>query len=399
MNPAMSPPLNVMVLDHQGKSHAITAALLQRGCQLVDDPRLADVVLIDHDVPAHGKLPYAEACAAAGGRAFIYPHGAGAGLMAMWDGLFPISPIISGVLVSGPGHTEVARRYGYPHPVHDIGWTLCPQRPRHATGRVERVLFASQHPKGNGHLSDWKLERNQDILRRLAATPAHVTIRYIGTLEQNGLWIEPGVEYVQGQFEDFAGQLAQIDAADVVISDRSTFSNLAIARGVTTAMFESDVVAKDLDKYATTDNIELYRNYIRFPFDVDDGDLWDVMRAAAADDELVGEFRRLFIGEPFDVDKLLGVLRGDGAHLTPERRTARLHGGALTRIEAGDPDGAAELLAAAIRGSVDLELLNDLAVIRWSQGRQEEAAALLRACLTVDPDRADARENLAALAA
>jgi hypothetical protein len=392
--------LNVMVLDHQGKSRAISEGLAQRGCALVDDPGLADVVLIDLDLPAHGKLPYAEACVAAGGRAFLYPHGAGSGLLAIWDGLFPISPIVSGVLTSGPGHAEVGRRYGYPHPVYDIGWTLCPMRDRRASGRAERVLFAANHPKGNGHLSDWKLERNQDIFRRLLATPAQIAIRYIGTLEQNGLWHEPGVEYIQGQFEDSDSQIAQIDATDVVVSDRSTFSNLAIARGVTTVMFDSDVIARDLDKSATTDHIELYRDYIRFPFDAAyDGDLWDLMRAAAQDEGLVGEWRARFLGRPFDVDRLLEVLHGDGAHLTPERRAARLHRGALARIEAGDAEGAAGLLTEAIRGSVDLELLNDLAVLRWSQGRHDEAEALLRACLAVDPDRVDASENLRALAA
>ncbi len=391
--------LKVMVLDHQGKSRAISEALAQRGCLLVGDPRLADVVLIDLDLPAHGKLQYAEACVEAGGRAFIYPHGATAGLMAIWDGLFPVSPIISGVLTSGPGHAEVARRYGYPHPVYDIGWTLCELRPRRATGRVENVLFASQHPKGNGHLSDWKLARNQDIFRRLLATPAHVTVRYIDTLEANGLWIEPGVEYIQGRFEDHPAQLAQIDAADVVVSDRATFANLAIARGVTTVMFESDVIARDLDMSATTDHMELYRDYIRFPFDVSEGDIWDVMRAAAGDEDAVGEWRSRFIGEALSARRLLEVLYGDGAHVAPQLRAARLHAAAVRSAEAGNGAGAAEFLTEAIKGSVDLELLNDLAVIRWSQGRHEEAAALLRACLAVDPERVDARENLAALAA
>ena len=92
-----------MVIDHQGKSRTIAQGLAAHGCTIVDDPQAADAILIDHDVPAHGRLPYAEACVAAGGRAFIYPHGATAGLLAMWDGLFPISPIVSGVLAFGPG--------------------------------------------------------------------------------------------------------------------------------------------------------------------------------------------------------------------------------------------------------------------------------------------------------
>jgi hypothetical protein len=392
--------LNVMVLDHQGKSHTISQGLERAGCRIVGDPALADVVLIDLDLPAHGKLPYAEACVAAGGRAFIYPHGATAGLLAIWDGLFPISPIISGVLTSGPGHAEVGRRYGYPHPVHDIGWTLCPLRARQATGRVEKVLFAANHPKGNGHLSDWKVDRNRDIFLRLLKTDAQITIRHIGTLEQNGLWVEPGVEYIAGQFEDSDAQLAQIDATDVVVSDRSTFSNIAIARGVTTVMFDSDIIARDLDKEAQTDHIELYREYIRYPFDAAyDGDLWDLMRTAALDEDVVGEWRSRFIGEPFDVDALVEVLHGDGAHVTRERRAKRLHEGALARVASGNVDEAAALLTEAIKGFLDLELLNDLAVLRWSQGRHQEAESLLRACLALDPYRVDAGENLAALAA
>ncbi|HKI92328.1 MAG TPA: hypothetical protein VJ986_08495, partial [Gaiellaceae bacterium] len=54
-----------LVLDHQGKSVEIARALAQAGWELVGDPAAADVVLIDHDVPFHGKLPVAETCVAA----------------------------------------------------------------------------------------------------------------------------------------------------------------------------------------------------------------------------------------------------------------------------------------------------------------------------------------------
>jgi hypothetical protein len=199
---------------------------------------------------------------------------------------------------------------------------------------------------------------------------------------------------------DFEGQIAQIDAADVVVSDRATFANLAIARGVTTVMFDSTVIAKDLDRDHTTDNIDLYRDYIRFPFDAIDGaDIWELINDAAHDEDLVGEWRELFVGDPFDVDALLEVLRGDEAHLAPARRTQRLHGAALARVDGGDPAAAAELLTEAVTECLDLELLNDLAVVWWSQGRGEEARALLRACLGLDPGREDAAENLAAMTA
>jgi len=78
---------------------------------------------------------------------------------------------------------------------------------------------------------------------------------------------------------------------------------------------------------------------------------------------------------------------------------SRLHREALANMEAGRPAEAAVALRAAVRESLDLELLNDLAVVEASLGRKAEAEALLRACLAVDPARADAAENLQALQA
>lgn len=386
-------------MDHGGKSRVIAQALAARGCKLVDDARFADVILIDHDVPSHGKLAHAELCVAAGGRAFLYPHGPSAMAMAAWDGLYPISPILSGNLQHGPGHAEVARRYGYPHPVIDIGWPLCELRPRKLTGRVENVVFAAVHPKGDGHLSDWKLERNQDIFARLRATPVNLTLRYIGTLEQNGLPLVDGVTYVQARLDDFADQIAQIDGADVVVSDRSTFSNVAIARGITTVMYDSTIMAKDLDRNHRTDNLPRYEDYVRYPFDAEDGvDILELMHAAARDEELVADFRARFVGGPLDVDVLLETIRGDGAHLLPERRARRLHGAAIASVESGDAIAAERLLAEAVAGCIDLELLNDLAVVWWNLGRRNDAESLLRSCLALDPANVSAAENLAAIA-
>ena len=271
-------------------------------------------------------------------------------------------------------------------------------RPRRAPHAVENVLFAAQHPKGDGHLSDWKQARNREIFDRLTATPAKLTVRHIYELEQNGIPHVDGVEYVQGQLDDFAGQLAQIDAADVVISDRSTFSSLAISRGVTTVMFDSTVISKDLDRTHTTDNIELYREYMRYPFEAEDGvDLWELMNTAARDSELVSEWRDRFIGGPFDIDALLAAMRGDGAHLAPSVRAPRLHQAALATVERGDPQRGAQLLADAIVTSVDLELLNDLAVVWWRLGRADDARALLRACMALDPTYDEASRNLATI--
>ena len=77
--------------------------------------------------------------------------------------------------------------------------------------------------------------------------------------------------------------------------------------------------------------------------------------------------------------------------------TAELHERALGAFEAGRPHDAAEMLRAAVAAELDMERLNDLAVVCTALGRTADAEALLRAALVIDPARADAAENLAAL--
>lgn len=70
---------------------------------------------------------------------------------------------------------------------------------------------------------------------------------------------------------------------------------------------------------------------------------------------------------------------------------------ALASIDAGRTDDAYEAQRLAVAGVLDLEWLNDLAVIAHRRGRAEEAETLLRAALAIDPAREDAAENLAAI--
>jgi tetratricopeptide (TPR) repeat protein len=70
---------------------------------------------------------------------------------------------------------------------------------------------------------------------------------------------------------------------------------------------------------------------------------------------------------------------------------------ALAAIEAGRVAEAHAWLRQALAETVELEWLNDLGVLTHRLERPDEAEALLRAVLAIDPQRADAAENLAAL--
>jgi|GEM_PF-4191671 len=298
-------PLRIAVSDHQGKSLAIQEALDAAGHVLVDDVVLADAVLIDHDADFHGKRPLVQACVASGGRGLLYPHGADPALMAGWDGLYDVYGLLAGALVLAEGHAAVARRYGYPLPVHVAGWPYCAQAPRRP-GPVRSVLFAPTHPPylGNPRYP----ARNAEMFRRLLACPVELTVRHIGPLEANGLWEVPGVAYVRGDLVGSPGMTAQIDAADCVVADRSTFGNLAVARGATTVLWDSVLV---YDNAATRhpDHLHLYRDLLHHPFDADDGDMWDLIRAAGEDVARIGAWRERFIGSPLDVAAVTGAIR------------------------------------------------------------------------------------------
>ena len=74
-----------------------------------------------------------------------------------------------------------------------------------------------------------------------------------------------------------------------------------------------------------------------------------------------------------------------------------LHAAGLEAFEAGDAAGATDLVRRSVAEQVDVDHLNDLAVLMAQTGRADEARSLLQTCLILDPVHADARENLADL--
>ncbi|MGH9017589.1 MAG: tetratricopeptide repeat protein [Acidimicrobiales bacterium] len=76
---------------------------------------------------------------------------------------------------------------------------------------------------------------------------------------------------------------------------------------------------------------------------------------------------------------------------------AASHSRALALAESGQVDEAADLLRQALRGGIDPEPVNNLAVLLNSTGRPDEATDLLRAVVRLYPEYVVAGQNLAAL--
>jgi hypothetical protein len=206
----------------------------------------------------------------------------------------------------------------------------------------------------------------------------------------------------------FGEMIAQIDAADVVVAPKGTFMCLAVARGCPVVTWRSDWAKND---ELTTDaaNLDRYRDYVRYPFDADHGDLWDLIVAAARDHDLQEDWRHRFIGEALDAAAILRAFEdaprrrvipaGPPAPVVPgvTRDPAALHAAAVACVQDGRLELARDLLVQAVGHAIDLELLNDLAVVTNALGGADDARSLLRAVLAVDPGYAEAARNLLAL--
>jgi hypothetical protein len=301
----MSRPISFTVKDHNGKAMQLAVALHQAGHQLVTEGP-AELLLIDLDPPLFGYREMIDAHKAMGAKVLLYPHGAAPALE--YDGLYEPYEAVDGRLVIGSGHSEFLRRIDYPAPAPAIGWSLCDLLPFRPRRDVRSVLFAPLHPSGYGTIADEYRQANAETYARLLEGPWDLTVRHLGTLEQNGLWHADGVSFVQGAMDN--GH-SEIDAADVVVAGEGTFPSLAIARGVPTVIYAQTLPATygvPGEQSVPLRRAERYRDYVRFPFDVADGPLDEVIHAAARSEAPIADWKRRFIGAPFDAQRFVALM-------------------------------------------------------------------------------------------
>jgi hypothetical protein len=289
--------MRVAIRDHFGKSHALARALVAGGHELVGKGP-ADVLLIDLDDPGYGYTQLIDHHRGLGAKVLLYPHGASP--MTAYDGLMDPYEGVDGNLVVASGHAEVMRRMEYPTPTHVLGWSLCPQVPFRRRKTIRSVLFAPTHPSGFGHLLDHERELNAAVFAQLLDGPWKVTVRAIGTPEQNGLWEDPRVRWVRG---DYKVSWAEIDRSDVVVAGPGTFPSLSVARGVPTVIYGQGLAPNKGEPGEQPVQLRhgaRYHDFMRYPFDMADGPVEEVLHAAARSDAPIADWRRRFVGESLD---------------------------------------------------------------------------------------------------
>ena len=298
--------MKVQIRDHQDKARALREALIKGGHEIVH--RNADILLIDFDGPIAHYPKTIERAYEEGADVYLYSHGAHP--ITAWDGIWTPSERVSAYLAQTPGQKHVMEAYGYPYPIHVIGWHYCQQRPFQPTaGR--KVLFAPWHPQGTGYLPPDGRRANAEIFDKLAQLDTiQLKVRHVGPLEWNCIPEIDGVEYEPSD-KTLAGSIASILASDVVVS-YGTLAYLAVALGKPTIMYGQDCMPYDGYSEETLRYVkhwEKYRDLMHYPHDADGLGVYGLnfLIHTGAQVEAT-KWRQEFIGEQFDGPKFCALI-------------------------------------------------------------------------------------------
>lgn len=293
---------------HQGKERAYVQALRKAGYQPSIQELRHGLKFAIYDMDGNWRLARLERYYKRGLPVFLYPHAARP--QVIWDGIWDAWSHITCNFVPSEGHKEVMRRYGYEIPIEVTGWTYCDILPFQPVEKPMNILFGPIHPAISGWICDEDKDANKRTYKVLMdychETGAHLTVRYIRDLKENGLERIAGVTYIPGR-PDLT--IDEIDRADVVIGHQ-TFAYLAIARGKPTLMMREDLPPHTVWQGETrwVKSWDKYADIMAYPLDILSGDPAKNIKLACSGTENTIAWRDRFINKMFDpkefVDKL-----------------------------------------------------------------------------------------------
>ena len=286
------------VTDHQNKSTAYRDALVKAGYVITERFHAQGLRFILTD--ADWRIWTMGEARKRNIPVFLYPHAARP--MVQYDGC--IEPqAVTAMFTQAPGGKLLMEKIGYPYPVVVSGWAYSEIKPFRKVEKVKRILFAPIHPNANGYLSKVDKDLNNRTLGCLEAycreTGAELSVRLIGTPEQNGLTFGNNTEVHTGKKNL---STADIESADVVIAHQ-TFAYMSVALGKPTVMMGEDIpprTGNSDESFIYVKHWEAYKDILMFPLDILQGNTENVIEKACEGSEAVEEWKARFIGKPFD---------------------------------------------------------------------------------------------------
>jgi len=239
---------------------------------------------------------------------FIYPHSPTSHVW--WDSMYPAWPVVTN-FVNAEGQKKVMETYGYPYPITVIGWTSSDILPFTPTSKVKTLLLAPMHPLLSRGYPKEEGEYNPVVLQKLLDLEKHydkLIIRYGGDLASHNfgnLLHHPKVQLQAAQYTKASSIQSILDSNVDVIISTSTHGYTAVALGKPTLFFYEDLPIHEWNMYPKHQNE--YKPFRRFPINFDG--TWDSIMAASVYNEKVENWKKLFIGEPFDKKLFIDTVR------------------------------------------------------------------------------------------
>lgn len=286
--------------DHEGKAGYLHQALVAAGHTPAEGLDNADVLLLDCDWRwAHPRPEMIGTAVEAGAKVVLYPHG-GLSTVFVYDGLTEPDPRVDLRLEHGPGNGEVAELLGLELRQVPVGWLYSPTREFEACLNPVKVLFAPQHPNmetlGGPNGNDPGPALNQAVYKSLLELGYDVTVSVVGPLWRNGVWPHPRTTLTSNHGMQFHLTYQRILEADVVVAAGSVLA-AAVALGKPTVGIGAHDCADYVDgAYKRSENAGLYEQMLRYPVDVADGPLGDLIEDVCAGNADVDMWRGLFVG-------------------------------------------------------------------------------------------------------
>lgn len=307
------------IVEHQHKARPYVEALQKKKYAAHRRMERARFLLIDHEwnglfagseVRWRSQIIKAEEM---GIPIFVYPHSVRPNIPHdLTDQYYPVSTLFT----IAEGHAEVLRRIGYPNQIEISGWPyteIHPFRQKEPQDKI-RVLFAPIHPVGKGYLPAEERELNTKCYQLLLGLLDEIslTVRHIQPLKYNGIWKDERVNYITGHFD---GSTHDMQRSHVVIG-AFTFAHMAVALGHPLVMLGEGIKPhnspRKTGKLIYARNWEKYRDYMRYPLNVEDcqssKDLLRLLKSALSVSTQIEKWKSRFIGQPFDGKRFVKTL-------------------------------------------------------------------------------------------
>ena len=290
------------IWDHAGKGAYLRQALLGQGHTLADNVESTDLLLVDCDWRwAHPRPELIRMAKQTGAKVALFPHG-GAPTVFIYDGLTEPDGNVDLRLEHGPGSVEIAELLELELRQEAPGWLFSPTRLFAPVEKPRRLLFAPQHPNmeamhagTNGH--DPAPQLNNKVYRQLLRLGYEITVSLVGPAWKNGVWFHPGVKFVWNPSMRYDLSLPLVEQADVVVG-AGTIAAAGLAAGKPTVMLGQGNYADYIDgHYQVPDNVGVYADTLRYPLDVEYGDLEGLIVRACVGDDAANVWRTRFVGD------------------------------------------------------------------------------------------------------